>query len=867
MFSSQSLAIDTRILGQVSYNNPHGDTLLHWAIRKHVTSLVHKLLQNGVLTNLPNDEGQTPLHLAISSKNLVTCKLLVAAGASLHMKDKYDCSPVDLAMDMLLNGQSTDDSIIDCLVQQGSASSEYQAEWFRAFYFAILNCKDILTDVFLQHGWNLLDTDPTTGGTALHTVIASTESLAPLKRLVKAGVDINAVDRKGVTPLHIAAQRRRTDSVKYLIQHGASVDAIDHGLGGTPLAGTIFGAKVNNARAMIEAGANVFHKLKSGRPLLHLAAQQGQQKILELFLLAGVPVNTLDELGETAAYWACQNGHLECIEFLITHGLNLQEGKTNIMEEAIRQGHIPIVESLCKNGIPITEACLYLLHGPEDINPSRWEMMYLILRHLRSRQAGESDAKNEGSYTRFTTEGYLSFGSLTLAAASLETGHEVGYLDNKSCARLLFICAQHGFLTGTRTLLDIAPSLDEVRKYTVKPQGWGALEVAACEDGIELIKLFLERGWDPNREDTLGRTSLHLAALCGASDVVKELLHECNVHHRDKMRNTPIHLGAYGGSVQVLELLTTGEGDLNKQNKAGETPLGIACEQGHTEAARWLLEQGSQYQMGDALHLHPLHHSAHHNHVECMDLLITSGCNVNVKCAGENTPLHTAAKSGAWKAISRLLQADADPNCSDHQGMTPLALALMHADQSLDTITELLQKTSVDWDTTLSQNIIFTSCIGGNKHAITAVFTRLKQERPKRATKIVRRILPELLGDICSSKSPNSAAFPFLLEYMHPSSKEVLSTTILVKTIRAGDDAELAQALVDIDPKNAYLRMPGLLTMLHVACRFGRVKIARVLLANGAPAWAENEEGLSPLGTAKKYLEGEELGNRIRDNL
>jgi ankyrin repeat protein len=80
---------------------------------------------------------------------------------------------------------------------------------------------------------------------------------------------------------------------------------------------------------------------------------------------------------------------------------------------------------------------------------------------------------------------------------------------------------------------------------------------------------------------------------------------------------------------------------------------------------------------------------------------------------------------------------------------------------------------------------------------------------------------------------------------MHSSSKEVLSTTLLVTTIRAGDDAELVEKLLGIDLKNAYLRTPGLWTMLHFACWYGRLKIARVFLAYGAPAWAKSESGMS----------------------
>jgi ankyrin repeat protein len=763
----------------------------------------------------------------------------------------------------LLAGDSADDGILDFLVQQGTAERKHEPQWFRAFCSVVCGGGGALIDVFVRHGRSLLDRHPTKGGTTLHFVIHTTtaSTLEPIDLLMQAGVDVNAVDNDGVTALHIAAQRCDTGVVKCLIRYGAVVDAIDSGIGGTPLTGAIFGAKVDNARALIEAGASAFHKVKAGRPLLHLAAQQGQLGILKLLIAEGVQPNTLDELGQTAAYWACLNGHLECIEFLVSEGLDLKAGKTDLMKEAITKGHIPIVESLSKRGLPITESCLDLLHGSEDIHHSRWDMLYFLLRHVQPPNAARGDAEDESCPSTFP-EPYLSFGFPILAAAFLEAGRTLGpaRLDSHSCALLLFTCAQYGFVSGTLTLLKAASSLGEVQKYYAEPHGWRALEIAACKNDITLVKLFLEHGWDPNREDVRGRTSLHLAALCGASDVVKELLSECNIHHRDRDWNTPVHLASTSGSVGVLELVVNAGGDVNKLNKTGESPLGIACERGHSEAVRWLLKHGSRCQMGDPSHPSPLHHAARRDHVDCMDALIAAASNVNAKCAGGNTPLHFAAKSGSWKAASRLLEAGADPNCLNQQGMTPLALALWHSDQSLETITNLLEKTTVDWDAPLSQNILFTTCVGGDKPALTAVFARLNQDRPKKAKRTVRRLLPELLAELCSSGlAPHSTAFPFLLEYMHSSSKEVLSTSLLVTTIRAGDDAELVEKLLNTDLKNAYLRIPGLWTMLHFACRYGRLRIARVLLAYGAPAWAKSESGMSPLGVANKYLKAEKL--------
>lgn len=225
----------------------------------------------------------------------------------------------------------------------------------------------------------------------------------------------------------------------------------------------------------------MFHKLKAGRPLLHLAAQEGQRGILQLLLSAGVQVSTLDERSETAAYWACQNGHLECIDYLISEGLDLKAGKTDLMEEAIKKGRLSVVESLMDQGLPIKKRHPSLLHGASDIHHKRWDMLYFLLRHLQNPQDPvEGDADRESEDDAYNPESYLSFEFPILAAAHIDASRKVGRLDSKSCAFLLFTCAEHGFLSGPQALLEAAaPSLSEVRKYYVEPHGWRALEVAA----------------------------------------------------------------------------------------------------------------------------------------------------------------------------------------------------------------------------------------------------------------------------------------------------------------------------------------------------------------------------------------------------
>src|SRR5262245_61197211 len=63
----------------------------------------------------------------------------------------------------------------------------------------------------------------------------TTEQLKQLIKLLKAGSDIHATDKNGVTALHHAVRFRSPAAVKTLIEHGANVNHACRRNGSTPL--------------------------------------------------------------------------------------------------------------------------------------------------------------------------------------------------------------------------------------------------------------------------------------------------------------------------------------------------------------------------------------------------------------------------------------------------------------------------------------------------------------------------------------------------------------------------------------------------------------------------------------------------------
>lgn len=109
------------------------------------------------------------------------------------------------------------------------------------------------------------------GGVFKQTALAFSDCPDQLTRwLVSEGADIHAEDSYGKTPLHSRAQSWR-GGLSILLELGADVDAGKGQNSGTPLYVTAGGAHLENARVLIQAGADVNAADMSGETTLQRA--------------------------------------------------------------------------------------------------------------------------------------------------------------------------------------------------------------------------------------------------------------------------------------------------------------------------------------------------------------------------------------------------------------------------------------------------------------------------------------------------------------------------------------------------------------------------------------------------------------------
>ncbi|WP_236716037.1 ankyrin repeat domain-containing protein [Leptospira interrogans] len=163
------------------------------------------------------------------------------------------------------------------------------------------------------------------------------DRLEIIEYLISKGLDVNAKDELGLTPLMIAVSTKH----RYYNKDSNSV--------------TTSSISSEKIRYLLLKGADPLAKSKSGMTLLHYAAYRGLDWFVEDLIAAKMDPNATDQNGWTPLHSATSGGHKNTVEILIRKGGNpkvkSEEGYTLIHIAASHGGaNLDLIPFLIQNG-------------------------------------------------------------------------------------------------------------------------------------------------------------------------------------------------------------------------------------------------------------------------------------------------------------------------------------------------------------------------------------------------------------------------------------------------------------------------------------------------------------------------------------
>ncbi len=306
--------------------------------------------------------------------------------------------------------------------------------------------------------------------------------------------------RKFLTGLFNAVAKGDIEGVKKrLDDHPDAISAI---LDGKSLLGAALGrGNPELVRLLIERGADVNETLPNGYSPLFVACINRDVMSAQILIKKGANLENASPEGFTPLMAACQSGSAEVVELLLSYGVNMDrkdnhKGMTALHIAAYASNPWIIHMLLAKGMRPDVRDNMRVT--PLGICQSA-ECATLLIDAGADVNAGFSDGHCPLSVACMT--GNLSTGELLL-----KKGADPDTLD-PDMVPMLHMCVERGSILMAKLLIEHGASIN-MRCHS--RNGITALHLATALEMEDMVRMLLDKGANPNSENSEGRTPLHL---------------------------------------------------------------------------------------------------------------------------------------------------------------------------------------------------------------------------------------------------------------------------------------------------------------------------------------------------------------------
>jgi ankyrin repeat protein len=258
----------------INVRNLKGETPIFVAIKSRNVFAVGGFLSNGADANAKDEQGNTPLHLAASINDQTIVSQLIKKGANVNAKNKAGKSVMDIAL------SKSNAEIVGMLVSAGATSNVSPKQAFKG------------------------------GNTLLHEAVAKND-VALAAKLLEEGADVNALDKRGAPPLYRVGNWSNNNiaMIELLLKYKADPN-IQPKKGSDSLLHRVIRYKENKS------------KPRSPYDLVQ------KEKMIKLLLDNGADINVHDYTGGNilhAIVWLSPNKTAKLMQFVSKNGIHANQ--------------------------------------------------------------------------------------------------------------------------------------------------------------------------------------------------------------------------------------------------------------------------------------------------------------------------------------------------------------------------------------------------------------------------------------------------------------------------------------------------------------------------------------------------------------
>lgn len=658
------------------------------------------LLRKHANVNLQNCHGETPLHLAIRSRNEQLIDLLLDhISIDVNLRTNNEQCALELCL------MQSDTFVIDLakkLIKSGANCNPLKSKTNENLLQTLIHYNVEESALFLTP-YAKIDHVNNMGYSALH--LSAEHNMYKLaNELLKLGAkpNIKAMATNLNTPLHLAVENNATEVIDVFMKHMKEVKE------------NVLSAEDLNCKNI------------DGKTPLNLCLELGRQNLLNAFVGMGADINLRNDSGLTLLHQAILNKDVEAAVFLLQQGADmyaLTENNRNPLQLAIEQRLPKVVDVLCTLGVSLS-----VLDGQDPPLWTALELEFEDIAQILVRHGVDTDCwcpgpegcqqtllhraidENKEALAIFLIRSKCDLDSPRQAGPNGEGGDEA-----KDKLSPLHLCCLWGLVEVLKTLIGHGANVNALDAENATPLHVAIrnrqdeiITILLCHPNIDL-KLRDKSGDTPfalalklrnhrtaqrilnylpyaaEQMDSRGRNFLHLAIINDDLESVLFLLAiqvDVNSRVHDASQSTPMHLAVVSKNEMIVRNLILAEARINERDAYQKTPLHVAAERGNLCTLSILLQNGSDYDAVDAEGNNALHIAVRGGYLSIVrELLTESQINAEaINLKGRN-PLHELSRCGEDNnaAIICSLFIECMPkypiNATDTDGNTPLILA------------------------------------------------------------------------------------------------------------------------------------------------------------------------------------------------